>query len=318
VFARTGERLETGVDRGLRLDMGARRDRTRAERDTKGPFTRERWNEVADETELAPYPIEGRRVLVTGASSGIGAGLAEALARSGAVVGICARRAERLAEVLDRCRAHSPRSQMWVVDLADFSAVDRLASEVTEEFGGLDILVNNAGIPKRRHATRLDASTVETVMAINFLSPARLTLALVPGMLAQGHGRVVNVASVAAVLSPPGEAAYSASKAALSAFSQSLAVDLWGTGVSTLTVYPGVVDTELFTLPDNDPFEGDVPAISVDEATEVIVEALARGSLEVYVPGWFRDIARTKAEDVEQFLTGVAAYVRSRSSAGSG
>jgi len=258
------------------------------------------------------YPLAGRRVLVTGASSGIGAGLASAFAEAGAVVGICARRADRLAETLERCRVHTPESRMWVVDLADFSAVDRLAADATAAFGGIDILVNNAGIPKRRHATRLDAATVDAVMALNFLSPARLTLALLGGMVERGHGRIVNVASVAAVLSPPGEAAYSASKAALAVFSESLAVDLWDTGVRTLTVYPGVVDTELFTLPDNDPFEADVDAVPVSEAIDAVIEALTAGALEVYVPAWFGDLASSKAADVGRFLAGTAEYVRSR------
>jgi NAD(P)-dependent dehydrogenase (short-subunit alcohol dehydrogenase family) len=258
------------------------------------------------------YPLAGRRVLVTGASSGIGAGLAQAFAEAGAVVGICARRADRLAETLERCRAHAPESQMWVVDLADFDAVDRLAADATAAFGGVDVLVNNAGIPKRRHVTRLDAATVEAVMAVNFLSPARLTLALLPGMVERGQGRIVNVASVAAVLSPPGESAYSASKAALAVFSESLAVDLWETGVRTMTVYPGVVDTELFTLPDNDPFEADVDAVPVSEATGAVIDALTRGALQVYVPAWFGDLASSKAAKLEEFLAGTAEYVRSR------
>lgn len=204
---------------------------------------------------------------------------------------------------------------MWVVDLADPDAVERLAGEVTRAFGGVDLLVNNAGIPKRRHATRLDAATVDRVMAVNFLSPARLTLALLPGMLERGHGRIVNVASVAAVLSPPGESAYSASKAALAAFSESLAVDLWDTGVRTLTVYPGIVDTELFTLPDNDPFEADVEAVPVSEATRAVLDAVTKGSLQVYVPEWFGDLASGKASNVEGFLAGTAEYARSRHAA---
>ncbi|HXX88998.1 MAG TPA: SDR family NAD(P)-dependent oxidoreductase [Acidimicrobiales bacterium] len=270
---------------------------------------------MAGDTEGFGYGLEGRRVLVTGASSGIGAGLAEAMAAAGAVVGICARRADRLAQTLERCRAHAPASRMWVVDLADPAAVDRLAAAAVEELGGVDVLVNNAGIPKRRHATRLDAATVEQVMAVNFLSPARLTLALLPGMLARGHGRIVNVASVAAVLSSPGEAAYSASKAALAVFSESLAVDLWDTGVRAMTVYPGVVDTELFTLPDNDPFDADVTPITVGEAVDAVLEGLRAGALEVYVPAWFGDLASSKAADVAGFLAGTAEYVRSRRSA---
>ncbi|HEV7196600.1 MAG TPA: SDR family NAD(P)-dependent oxidoreductase, partial [Pedococcus sp.] len=110
------------------------------------------------------YDVEGRNVLVTGASSGIGAGLAEALAQAGAVVGICARRQDRLAEVLERCRAHSPSSRMWVTDLADPAAVDALAAAALKELGRVDVLVNNAGIPKRRHVSKLDAATVDALM----------------------------------------------------------------------------------------------------------------------------------------------------------
>ena len=129
------------------------------------------------------FDATGQRVLVTGASSGIGAALAEAFAAAGATVGICARREDRLLEVLGRCRAHAPASRHWVVDLADPAAVDRLATDVLADIGGVDILVNNAGIPKRRHVTRLDDETVESTMAINYFSPVRLTLALLPQML---------------------------------------------------------------------------------------------------------------------------------------
>jgi NAD(P)-dependent dehydrogenase (short-subunit alcohol dehydrogenase family) len=269
-----------------------------------------------DKTDTAPagpapgYDIAGRRVLVTGASSGIGAGLAAAFAAAGATVGICARRPDRLADTLARCQEHAPASRSWVVDLADPAAVDRLAADVAEGLGGVDILVNNAGIPLRRHVTRLDIATVEAVMAVNFLSPARLTLALLPSMLSQGHGRVVNVSSVAAVLSSPGEAAYSASKAALAVWSESLAVDLWDTGVHTMNVYPGVVDTELFTLPGNDPLIAGIDKIPVAEAVDAVLEGIRRGAVEVYVPAFFKDLASGKAADVGGFLTGTVEYVR--------
>lgn len=256
------------------------------------------------------YDLAGRRVLVTGASSGIGAGLAEACARAGATVGICARRGDRLAEVLERCRSHSPASRMWVTDLTDPAAVDRLAAAALDELGGVDVLVNNAGIPKRRHVTRLDAATVDAVMHINYSSPVRLTLALLPHMLERGEGRIVNVSSVAATLSSPGESAYDASKAALSVFSESMAIDLWDTGVKVLVVYPGLVDTELFSLPDNDPPMASVEPITVDEMVTGILEALDRGDLQVYVPGWFADLAAGKAGNIEGFLSGAADYVR--------
>lgn len=254
--------------------------------------------------------FEGERVLITGGSSGIGAGLAEAFARAGATVGIAARRKDRLAEVLERCRAHVPGSRMWAVDLTDDDAVDDLAHDAVDELGGVDILVNNAGIPKRRHVTRLDPATIESVMAINYLSPVRLTLALLPQMLARGSGRIVSVSSVAAPLSSPGEAAYDASKAALAVFSEAMAVDLWETGIKVTVVYPGVVDTELFTLPDNDPFTAGVEAIPVDEAVRTIMEGVAAGALSIYVPGYFAEFASGKAQNVAGFLAGSAEFVR--------
>ena len=253
---------------------------------------------------------EGSRVLITGGSSGIGAGLAEAFAAAGATVGIAARRRDRLAAVLERCRRHSPASRMWALDLTDDAAVDRLALEAVDHLGGVDILVNNAGIPKRRHVTRLDPATVAAVMAINYLAPVRLTLALLPHMLSRGSGRIVNVSSVAAPLSSPGEAAYDASKAALSVFSEAMAVDLWETGIKVTVVYPGVVDTELFSLPDNDPFAGGVEAISVDDAVRAILDGIAGGSLAVYVPEYFAAFARDKAQNLDGFVAGMAAYVR--------
>ena len=254
----------------------------------------------------------GQRVLITGGSSGIGAGLAEAFATRGATVGIAARRHDRLSEVLDRCRTHTPGSTMWALDLTDDASVDRLAVEAVEQLGGVDILINNAGIPKRRHVTGLDAATVESVMAINYLTPVRLTLALLPHMVARGSGRIVNVSSVAAPLSSPGEAAYDASKAALAVFSEAMAVDLWDTGVKVTVVYPGVVDTELFSLPDNDPFTDDVEAITVDEAVRTIMEGIASGALSVYVPEFFAQFASQKAQDPEAFLAGTAAYVKDK------
>lgn len=256
------------------------------------------------------FEVDGRRVLITGASSGIGAGLAERLAEQGAVVGICARREDRLAAVLERCQAHSPGSRMWVVDLNDLDAVDALAASALEELGGVDVLINNAAIPKRKHVTALNPGVVESVMHINFFSPVRLTFALLPHMLERGVGHIINISSVAATLSSPAEAAYSASKAALSVFSESIAVDLWDTGINVLTVYPGVVDTELFSIPDNDPLTDAVEKITVEELVEGVMDALALGQVEVYIPKWFKDIATQKASNVGAFLAGTADWVR--------
>lgn len=254
--------------------------------------------------------VEGKKVLVTGASSGIGAALAEELAKLGAVVGICARRADRLAETLERCKSHSPDSRMWVVDLSSNDEVDMLARNASKELGGIDVLVNNAGIPKRRHVTKLDPETVEKVMAINYLSPVRLTLALLPEMLARNEGLIVNVSSVAATLSSPGESSYDASKAALAVFSEAMAIDLWDTGVKVMVVYPGLFETELFSLPDNDPPHAGVDPQPVSELVDAVLEGIRSGEQQVYAPSWFFDIAKGKFDNLVGFLDGAAAFVR--------
>ena len=147
-------------------------------------------------------------------------------------------------------------------------------------------------------------------MQVNFLGPTRLTLALLPQMIERGEGRIVNVSSVAATLSSPGEAAYDASKSALSVFSEAMAIDIWDTGVKVLVVYPGVVDTPLFQMPDNDPFTAPVEFITVGELVDATFDALDRGAIEVYIPEYFKEFVTGKANNVEGFVAGTAEYMR--------
>lgn len=259
------------------------------------------------------YSVAGKHVLVTGASSGIGAALAVGFAEAGATVGICARRADRLRDVLARVQVHAPDSRMWIVDLADLDGVEGFARRASEELGGIDVLVNNAGIPKRRVVTALDPATVEAVMAINYFSPIRLTLALLPELI-ERSGRIVNISSVAARLGPPGEAAYTASKAALTGWSESMQVDLAvaGTDVRVHVVNPGVIDTDLFQLPDNDESLADIEALPVDAMIEPVLRQLEDETFEIYVPGWFADVVGAKFPDVGSFLAGSIAWVQQK------
>jgi NAD(P)-dependent dehydrogenase (short-subunit alcohol dehydrogenase family) len=255
------------------------------------------------------YDLSGKHVLVTGASVGIGAGLAEGFARRGATVGICARRTDKLQEVLARCREHAPESQAWTIDLAELDGLEAFAKRASADLGGIDVLVNNAGIPKRRTVSALDPATVESVMSINYFSPIRLTLALLPELVARA-GRIVFVSSVAARLSPPGEAAYAASKAALSAWSECMKVDLRDTEVKIHVVYPGIIDTDLFSLPDNDPAPKSIEALPVEALVGPVLDLVETDGFEVSVPEWFPDVYAGKYRDVEAFLNGTIDFVR--------
>ena len=258
------------------------------------------------------YDLNGKNVLVTGASGGIGAALAEGFAARGATVGICARRADRLDEVLARCRAHAPNSRAWTIDLSDLGALDDFARQAADDLGGIDVLVNNAGIPKRKPVQVLTPAIVDDVMQINYLSPVHLTLALLPGIIERA-GRIVFVSSVAARLSPPAEAAYAATKAAISAWAECMKVDLRDTEVAIHVVYPGVIDTELFHLPGNDPLPATgVEMLPVTAMVEPVLGAIESGTFEVSVPDWFNGVYEGKYKDVEAFLNGTIAFVRSQ------
>jgi NAD(P)-dependent dehydrogenase (short-subunit alcohol dehydrogenase family) len=252
------------------------------------------------------------KVLITGGSSGIGAALARGFAADGHTVGICARREDRLQEVLADCATTAPDSRMWVVDLADLDGVAAFGLRADDELGGIDLLVNNAGIPKRRHALQLTPEVVDDVMAINYASPVRLTLALLPRMIERGSGRILTISSVAARFGPPREAAYSASKAALSAFMESLAVDLDGTDIKINLVNPGVIDTDLFHLPDNDETLADLEPLPVETMYAAVKQQIEADEFEIYVPDWFKDVAAGRYGNLGPFIEGSKEYTRER------
>ena len=231
--------------------------------------------------------ISGSKILVTGASSGIGAALAPMLAARGATVGIVARRKERLEAVLEECRAHAPESRLWAADLGDLDAAERVAIEAWDAFGGLDCLVNNAAIPKRMPVPRLTIDEIDTVMRINFTSPIRMTMALLPRWLERDSGCIVNVSSMGGRIGIAHEAAYCASKFALCGWSESMAIDLHRTGVEVKLVLPGPIETEIWDLPDNDAAIYDGPFVPAADCAQSIIDAMEADGFEFHVPPEF-------------------------------
>ena len=244
-----------------------------------------------------------RTVLVTGASSGIGAALARHLAAQGTTVGLVARREDRLTEVLAECREHAPDSAMWVADLGERAAAERVIDAAWAEWGAIDVLVNNAAIPGVRPVTRVTPEEVERVMDVNFHAPVRLALAVLPRMLERGSGTIVNVSSLGGRLGIPRESAYCASKFALCGWTEAVHLDLWDTPVNVKLVIPGAVDTEIWDKPDEEGAAYDGPKVPAAEVAADIAAALDDGGFEYYLPD-MKGIAVFKTQDIDTYMRG--------------
>ncbi len=256
------------------------------------------------------YAAAGKRVLITGASAGLGAALARQLAARDAVLGLIARRRDRLGEVLADCRRTSPRSAMFVADLADTSALRDLALRAWDALGGIDVLINNAAMPKRRSVIALDPGEAEDVMRVNFFAPMRLTLALLPRMLSRGAGMIVNVSSVGGRLGIIHESAYCASKFALCGWSEAMAVDLHDTPISVKLIEPGPVDTEIWDHPGSEEPLYRGPKVPADVVAGGIIEALGSERFEHYVPD-MKAVVDAKNADLDAFIAGAAGMASS-------
>ena len=185
-------------------------------------------------------------VFLTGASSGIGEGLAIELAKRGAILGLLARRAEMLKELAERCEAIGGKARYFAVDVIDAQAVADAAKSLRDEFGKIDILIANAGIGGNNKETReLQPEAVKKVIDINLIGAVNSVSAVLPDMLAKGNGQLVAVSSLAGFRGVPKSAAYSASKAGMTAFFESVRLDVQHKGVAVTIIHPGFIKTPL-------------------------------------------------------------------------
>jgi short-subunit dehydrogenase len=145
-------------------------------------------------------------------------------------------------------------------------------------------------------------------MAVNFIAPVRMTLRLLPRMLAGSGGVIVNVASMGGRLGIPHEAAYCASKFALTGWSESMAIDLQGTNVQVRLIQPGPIDTDIWDRPGEDPALFEVPKVPPDVVAEGIVAAVEGDGFEHYLPD-MKEIVTGKDADVDAYITGMGAAI---------
>jgi short-subunit dehydrogenase len=184
-------------------------------------------------------------VLVTGASSGIGEALAVELGRRGASLGLLARRVEALERIAAGVEEAGGRSLVLAADVKDAAAVRAAADKLRERFGRIDVLVANAGIGTTTDGARLQASEFADVINVNVIGAANSVAAVLPEMVARRSGQLVAISSLAAYRGLVKSGAYCASKAAVSAFFESLRLDLRSTGVDVTIIHPGFIKTAL-------------------------------------------------------------------------
>jgi short-subunit dehydrogenase len=193
--------------------------------------------------------IEGKKVVITGASSGLGEALARELADRGAQLTLTSRRLDRLQTVAREIAATAPGVPTPLpvrCDVANRADVHALISTAASHMGGVDLLINNAALSVYGDTERTSETEFQMLLAVNFLGPVYGMLETLPIMRRQGNGFIVNIASLAALHGVPYLSAYGASKAALASVSQSLRAELSQTSIKILVVYPGYTETPLF------------------------------------------------------------------------
>lgn len=227
--------------------------------------------------------LAGAVALITGGSSGIGAATAAALAAAGAVPLIAGRDAGRLAAVAQRTGAITLKADLGAAD-----GPDQLIDAALAVAGRVDLLVCSAGVGWAGPIGRLSQREAAELVNVNLLAPILLSRAVIPAMTERGHGHLVFVSSIVGITGVRREAAYSAAKAGLSVFAESLAYELAGSGVGMSVVLPGVVDTPFFDRRGH-PYERTRPApVAPERVARAIVTAVRRNRPVIFVPGWMR------------------------------
>lgn len=241
--------------------------------------------------------VRGRTAIVTGAASGIGRGIALALAKRGCNLALADRNEQGLAETARLARAHNVRVSAHVLDVADRAAVAAFPADVIERHGRADLLFNNAGVAVGGTFEQVAEEDFEWLFEINFWGVVRMTRAFLPHLRRSDEARIVNVSSLFGLIAPPGQTAYCASKFAVRAFSESLRRELEAEGatVGVSVVHPGGVATsiaESARVPkDSDPAELEqrrkdysrLLTMPPERAGEIIVGGVEKGRARIMV-----------------------------------
>jgi 2-deoxy-D-gluconate 3-dehydrogenase len=240
--------------------------------------------------------LAGRVALVTGAGRGLGVTIAGALAEAGAAVACASRAPEAGEKTAEAIRARDGRAIAVALDVTRAPAIAAAVLETERALGHIDILVNNAGVTLERPTADVTDAEWDDVIATNLTAVFRLARAVAPGMIARGHGRIVNIGSMYGVLGVPRYAAYCASKAGVDGLTRSLAVEWARHGIRVNGIAPGYMNTDIPRAALADPrtrerFLARVPVRRIGEPAEI-------GPLVVYL-----------ASPASDFMTGQTLYL---------
>ena len=195
---------------------------------------------------------KGKVILLTGASSGIGEALAIELSKRGAILGLIARRENLLRELVEKCEKNGTVSRAFSLDITDETAIREAAEEFRNEFGRIDILIANAGIGGgAKHAAALTPQEFRRVIDTNLVGAVNCVAAVLPQMFERGSGQLVAISSLAGFRGLPKSAAYCASKAGMTAFFESVRLDVQSKGVAVTIIQPGFIKTPLTSNREN-------------------------------------------------------------------
>ncbi len=231
--------------------------------------------------------LRNKSAIVTGASSGIGAATALALANNGCSVALAARRGEDLETLAERCRALGVKALAVRTDVRIREDCFRLASRAQEELGPTDVLVNNAGFAVFDTVIDANPDDIRAMLDTNYLGTVNCTQAVLPGMLSRRQGSIVNVASIAGIMGYAGMGLYGATKFAVLGFTESLRNEVIDQGIRVSAVCPGTTETEFFVTAE----KGKAPAASrlilaipPDRVARTIMKAIHTGRPRLIVP----------------------------------
>jgi len=197
--------------------------------------------------------LEGKTAIITGASRGIGKGIAEVFAQHGANVAFTYSSSVDAANALEEAlKATGVKAKGYKSNAADFEQAQQLIKDVAADFGAIDILINNAGITKDNLLMRMSEEDFDKVIEVNLKSIFNMTKAVQRTMLKQRYGSIINMSSVVGVKGNAGQANYAASKAGMIGFSKSMALELGSRNIRTNVIAPGFIETEMTAKLDED------------------------------------------------------------------